>query len=132
MRVLPAGPHALLVELDAQSDVLGLHAEILRRLDSEGGWPWPRPSDVVPAARTVLIDGLADPAPIASALAGWDAAPVTAPAGETVRCPVVYDGPDLDAVASHWEMSPREAVQLHISTEFMVAFCGFAPGFAYL
>jgi KipI family sensor histidine kinase inhibitor len=132
MRVLPAGPHALLVELAGQAEVLGLHAEIVRRLQSGAGWPWPRPADVVPAARTVLIDGLTDPAPVAAALPGWDVGPARAPGGETVRCPVIYDGPDLDAVAAHWGLSRREAVELHTATEFVVAFCGFAPGFAYL
>jgi KipI family sensor histidine kinase inhibitor len=132
MRVLPAGRHALLVELESQQDVLGLHAEIARRLEREDGWPWPRPTDVVPAARTVLIDGLVDPAPVAAALPDWDAAPVTAPGGDTVRCPTVYDGPDLDEVAAHWGLTRREAIELHTSTEFVVAFCGFAPGFAYL
>lgn len=132
MRVLPAGPRALLVELDGQAEVLGLHAEIVRRLERDEGWPWPRPSDVVPAARTVLIDGLADPGPIAAALPRWEVTPVTASTGETVRCPTVYDGPDLEAVAAHWGMSPGEAIELHTTTEFVVAFCGFAPGFAYL
>jgi len=132
MRVLPAGPHGLLVELADQPDVLGLHAEIMRRLQSDDGWPWPRPVEVVPAARTVLIDGLTDPAPLATALPGWEVAPVSAPDGATVRCPVIYDGPDLDAVASHWDLSRREAIELHTATEFVVAFCGFAPGFAYL
>jgi KipI family sensor histidine kinase inhibitor len=132
MRVLPAGPHALLVELEQQADVLGLHAEILRRLESGRDWPWPRPTDVVPAARTVLIDGLLDPAPIAAALPEWDATPVTAPDGETVRCQTIYDGPDLDAVAAHWDLSRQEAIEQHTSTDFVVAFCGFAPGFAYL
>lgn len=132
MRVLPAGPHALLVELADQADVLGLHAEIERRLESAKGWPWPRPSDIVPAARTVLLDGLEDPAPVGAALRGWEVAPLSAPDGETVRCPVVYDGPDLDAVAAHWDLSRRQAIELHTTTEFVVAFCGFAPGFAYL
>jgi KipI family sensor histidine kinase inhibitor len=132
MRVLPAGRHALLVELESQAEVLGLHAEIEQRLRSADGWPWPRPSDVVPAARTVLIDGLQDPAPVATALPTWEVAPVTAPDGDTVHCPTVYDGPDLDQVAAHWALSRRETIELHTSTEFVVAFCGFAPGFAYL
>jgi KipI family sensor histidine kinase inhibitor len=132
MRVLPAGPHALLVEVDSQADALGLHAEIEQRLRTGDGWPWPRPTDVVPAARTVLIDGLQDPEPVAAALPAWDVTPMAAPDGDTVRCPTVYDGPDLDAVAAHWELSRREAIELHSSTEFVVAFCGFAPGFGYL
>jgi len=102
------------------------------RLEREGGWPWPRPTDVVPAARTVLIDGLKDPAPVAAALPAWDVAPLTAPDGDTVCCPAIYDGPDLDEVADHWGLTRREAIELHTSTEFVVAFCGFAPGFAYL
>jgi KipI family sensor histidine kinase inhibitor len=132
MRVRPAGLHALLVELESQQDVLGLHAEIVGRLEREGGWRWPRPTDVVPAARTVLIDGLEDPAAVAAALPRFEAAPVTARDGDTVRCPTVYDGPDLDEVAAHWNLSRREAIELHTSTEFVAAFCGFAPGFAYL
>jgi KipI family sensor histidine kinase inhibitor len=132
MHVLPMGPHALLVELETQADVLGLHAEIVRRVESEDGWPWPRPSDVVPAARTVLIDGLIDPAPIAAALPTWPAGPLSAPEGRVVHCPTVYDGPDLEAVAAHWGVSRSEVIALHTSTEFVVAFCGFAPGFAYL
>jgi KipI family sensor histidine kinase inhibitor len=132
MHVLPAGPHALLVEVESQADVLALHAEIVARLEREGGWPWPRPTDVVPAARTVLIDGLQDPAPVAAALPRFDAAPVAAGDGDTVCCPTVYDGPDLDEVAAHWDLTRHEAIELHTSTEFVVAFCGFAPGFAYL
>jgi KipI family sensor histidine kinase inhibitor len=132
MRVLAVGRHALLVELEDRAGVLGLHAEIMRRLEREGDWPWARPSDVVPAARTVLLDGLEDPGPLARALPDLDAAPLIAPAGEVVRCPTVYDGADLDAVAAHWGVSREETIALHTATEFVVAFCGFAPGFAYL
>jgi KipI family sensor histidine kinase inhibitor len=45
--------------------------------------------------------------------------------------PTRYDGPDLAEVAEHWQMTPREVVDLHTSTEMVVAFCGFSPGFAY-
>jgi KipI family sensor histidine kinase inhibitor len=132
MRALPAGPHALLIEVDDQAAVLGLHAEIERRRRRADEWPWPQPSDVVPAARTVLIDGCSDPRAVAAALAQWDPAPVDAPTGPLVRCPTIYDGPDLDTVAEHWGLSRSETIELHATTEFVVAFCGFAPGFAYL
>jgi len=45
--------------------------------------------------------------------------------------PTTYDGDDLDHVAELWGMSTEEVVRTHTSTEFVVAFCGFAPGFAY-
>ncbi len=46
--------------------------------------------------------------------------------------PVVYDGPDLAAVARHAALRPEDVVELHSSVEYRVAFVGFQPGFAYL
>lgn len=130
MRILPAGPHALIVEVEDQKAVLALYAEVERRRQID--WPWPQPIDVVPAARTVLIDGLADPEPVAAAIKDWKLGDPLAPDGPLIECPVLYDGPDLQEVARHWGMSEREAIATHTATEFYVAFCGFAPGFAYL
>ena len=45
---------------------------------------------------------------------------------------MTYDGPDLGAVAQHWGCTTEEVVEEHTSTDFVVAFCGFAPGFSYL
>jgi KipI family sensor histidine kinase inhibitor len=45
---------------------------------------------------------------------------------------VVYDGPDLRAVAEHAGLSVEDVARLHASAELEVLFCGFAPGFAYL
>lgn len=41
-------------------------------------------------------------------------------------------GPDLDAVAEHAGLSPRDVVELHAAREYRVAMLGFAPGFPYL
>ena len=49
-----------------------------------------------------------------------------------VEIGVRYDGDDLDSVAEQCGITTREVVSLHTSTEFVVEFCGFAPGFAYL
>lgn len=46
--------------------------------------------------------------------------------------PVIYDGGDLADVARACGMSEDHVIELHSSTEFIVAFCGFSPGFAYL
>lgn len=44
---------------------------------------------------------------------------------------MTYDGADLDVVAEVWGCSPAAVVERHEHAVFLVAFCGFAPGFAY-
>ena len=86
---------------------------------------------MVPAARTVLFDGVRDRAALVDRLAGWR--PGTAALeGDLVEIPVVYDGADLDAVARAWRCSVDDVVERHVGTEFTASFCGFAPGFSYL
>jgi hypothetical protein len=70
---LPAGPHALLVEVDDLDAVGALHAEIGRR--RAAGWA-PSLVDVVPAARTILLDGVDDPAGMVRDLRWWAVPPV--------------------------------------------------------
>ncbi|MFK8845274.1 5-oxoprolinase subunit PxpB [Streptomyces sp. Ac-502] len=129
MRPLPVGDHGLLVELDDAAAVEAFHAELLRRA-AAGTLPAVR--EIVPAARTVLLDGLADPGRLAAELAGWDIPPVTAGDRPAIEIPVRYDGPDLADVAALWGTTPEDVVRIHSGTEFHVAFCGFAPGFGYL
>ncbi|MEU9197140.1 5-oxoprolinase subunit PxpB [Streptomyces hundungensis] len=128
-RVLPDGDHALLVELDSGEAAGALHAELVRR---RAAGTLPPVREIVPAARTVLLDGVDDPPALAAQLTTWDIPPLESGAEETVEIPVRYDGPDLADVAARWRVSEREAVRIHSSAEFRVAFCGFAPGFAYL
>lgn len=129
MRALPVGAGALLIELDSAAEVAALHAEVLRRRDAGelGGV-----RDVVPAARTVLLDGVADPAALAARIAGWEVPPLAETEGPLVTVPVRYDGPDLAEVAALWGVAPREVAALVGAVVFRVAFCGFAPGFGYL
>lgn len=129
MRVLPVGARALLVELDGLAEVNALHAEIeLRRRDGR----LPSIEEVVPAAGTILIDGLADPAAFARDLSGWNVPPAPFAEGRLVEVPTIYDGSDLANVADHWGMTIREVIDTHTSAGHHVAFCGFAPGFAYI
>lgn len=51
---------------------------------------------------------------------------------EIVTVPVVYDGADLDDVATLTGLSAREVVERHTGRELVVGWLGFAPGFAYL
>ncbi|MEU6084862.1 allophanate hydrolase subunit 1 [Streptomyces sp. NPDC047108] len=129
MKALPAGEHGLLLELGSGEDVEALHAELLRRraLDE-----LPPVREVVPAARTVLVTGLADPGAFAAELARWRIPPIARGQESAVEIPVRYDGPDLATVAGHWGVPEEEVARIHAGTEFRVAFCGFAPGFGYL
>ncbi len=50
----------------------------------------------------------------------------------TIEIPVCYDGEDLRAVASARGLSEDEVIALHAGGDYVVAFVGFLPGFAYL
>ncbi|MEG3630333.1 5-oxoprolinase subunit B family protein [Streptomyces poriticola] len=128
MRVLPVGEDALLVEVASGDEAQALHAELLRRR-AEGSLT---AREIVPAARTVLLDGVADPGRLGSELAAAEVPESPPRGGDLVRIPVRYDGPDLADVAAHWGVPEREVARIHAGTEFLVAFCGFAPGFGYL
>ncbi|RXR27111.1 5-oxoprolinase subunit PxpB [Oerskovia turbata] len=96
--------------------------------------------DVVPAARTVLVllDDVATTADLArvedAVRAAWESRGAVAQQGEggLVEVPVVYDGPDLPDVAAWAGLSVAEVVARHSAREYVVAFGGFMPGFAYL
>jgi KipI family sensor histidine kinase inhibitor len=123
------GGAALLVELDDLAAVLALHAEIQRRRAL--GWA-PGLADVIPAERTILLDGVADQGAIEQELRGWQIPPAAAPGGPVVEIACRYDGADLAAVATAWGVSEPEVARLHAAADYRVAFCGFSPGFAYL
>ena len=120
MQVLPAGPSALLAEPDDPADVPVLYADLRRDVACR---------DLVPGARTVLLDGPADIGAARTYLAGWrpSARTRTAPARE-VEVPTTYDGEDLDDVARLWGMTERRRWPRTRATEFVVAFCGSRRG----
>ncbi|MFG2950141.1 5-oxoprolinase subunit B family protein [Streptomyces adustus] len=128
MRALPVGEDALLVEVASGEEAQALHAELVRRRAQ--GLLVVR--EIVPAARTVLLDGIADPDRLARELARAELPAALPRAAEVVDIPVRYDGPDLADVAAHWGVGASEVARVHTAVEFRVAFCGFAPGFGYL
>ena len=125
VRLLPCGRRAVLVEPD---DVLGFQAAV-SRLDLAGV------EELVPAARTLLVRF--DPAVTNAERLGAvlrQVSPVdsvVADAGEVV-VPVVYDGEDLAEVAGETGLSVGSLIARHTAGTYVSAFCGFAPGFAYL
>lgn len=123
LELRPAGRHAVLAEVADSAAACSLAAYARSARVSA--------DDVVPGARTVLFDGVPDADALRELLAGWspDAEPEP---GELVEVPVVYDGADLDDVAARWRTDADGVVERHGGLEFVSAFCGFAPGFAYL
>jgi KipI family sensor histidine kinase inhibitor len=130
-RLLPCGELALLVELDDLGQVVAL-AAAARSL--------PGISDVVPAARTVLL-GVEHAAAlpglrrtVEALLPGLDHPPATQGTGapDPIEIAVTYDGPDLDRVAELTGLTVPEVVAAHTGTDWVAAFGGFAPGFCYL
>jgi KipI family sensor histidine kinase inhibitor len=128
VRTLPAGPEALLVEVDSVEEAQALHAELVRRR-AAGGLAV---REIVPAARTVLLDGLDDPARLAAELSAAEVPPAPPRPRRVIELPIRYDGPDLPEVAARWGVPEEEVARVHAATLFTVAFCGFAPGFGYL
>lgn len=125
------GDAAVLVEPSAPEQVLALH-------DALSGQAWVR--ETVPAARTLLVcfdpsatDAAAVPAAVRAVAAAGTVSPTSAAApGPPVEVPVHYDGADLEAAAAEAGCSVAALVELHSGGDYTVAFCGFAPGFAYL
>ncbi|MEH1055209.1 allophanate hydrolase subunit 1 [Micromonospora sp. CPCC 206171] len=129
MRIRPVGRHALLLDCDDPGQVEAWRAELWRRRAAGELTA----VEIVPAAATVLLDGVPDPAALAARIAGWTPRPVATPAAAAqVEVPTRYDGEDLPVVARHWGVTVPEVVRRLRETAFRVAFCGFAPGFAYL
>ena len=127
MRTRQVGEHGLLVECADPAEVAATYAFLRARAAELGAL------EVVPAARTVLLDGLEDVDRVSSLLAAEvvEREHPTDATGELVEVPTTYDGADLDEVARQWQVSTAEVVRIHQDCTFRVLFCGFAPGFAY-
>jgi KipI family sensor histidine kinase inhibitor len=143
--VLPVGDEGLLLEVPDLDTVLALEPALRAALATASG-PWREVTDVVPAARTLLLltrTG-ADLAALRTAVLGvctsvrGECGSAAGPGSENaltsheVEIAVHYDGPDLDDVARHTGLTAAEVVAAHTGTPWRVAFGGFAPGFAYL
>jgi KipI family sensor histidine kinase inhibitor len=124
MRVLPYGERALLAELDETATVPGTRDSIAAL---EGV------IEAVAGARTVLA--VVDPGALNQvrvALAGIEPTTTRHADRDPVEVPVVYDGADLAEVAAEVGLSVDEVVSRHAAANYVVRFCGFSPGFAYL
>jgi KipI family sensor histidine kinase inhibitor len=135
MRVLGCGERALLVEFDRDEEVLGTAAAVRAALaDQSASGPLAGVEELVPAQRTLLIRcrPTASLSAVAAAVQTLRTVDLAVTEGDDVAIEVVYDGEDLDDVATLTGRSRRDVIAVHTGTVWTVAFCGFAPGFGYL
>lgn len=128
VRVLACGDEAVLVEVEDLDAVLGLHAALAAE-------PPEGVAELVPAARTIFVafdPERTDAGRLEEALAAVRPAEAARESGPVVEIPVTYDGEDLEEAAQLAGMSVEELVRRHTAGDYVAAFCGFAPGFAYL
>lgn len=89
--------------------------------------------EVVPAASTVLVACVDADAAVAVQRRLGQVVPIAPEqAGAPVEVAVRYDGVDLDDVGRATGLTTDEVIAAHHGAAYEVAFCGFAPGFAYL
>jgi KipI family sensor histidine kinase inhibitor len=124
MTARPVGDRALLVDTD-DPHALAVAVERAAPAGVE---------EVVVGAATVLVrhSATTDQHALTAALAAIRPAAAVPAEGPSVVLDVVYDGPDLGAVAAGAGLSEAEVVARHTAPTYSVAFCGFSPGFAYL
>ncbi len=133
VRVHPLGDTAVLAELGTKLDTalntraIALAAALKKRRDvrqAVAGYASVTvqfdPDQITHEALAAAIKRLATKRP-----------PMDEP-GRLHRIPVVYDGPDLYAVAMQLRLSTQEVIELHGRPIYRVFLVGFVPGWAYL
>lgn len=129
VRAVPrsCGDRAVLFEVGSPAEVAAIVAAVRAA-------ELPEVTELVPAARTVLVEVAPGSAPdrVRRVVRDADPAAGAAGTGRTHTIPVVYDGEDLELVARTAGIGTDDVVALHGSAEYTVDFCGFAPGFGYL
>lgn len=95
--------------------------------------PHPALTDVIPGYTTLYLEYDTRQASEHD-LRAWVRAqpPEPAAAGRQVEVAVVYDGPDLEAVAARTGLTPAEVAAQHSAREYHVYAVGFSPGLAFM
>jgi inhibitor of KinA len=154
MEITPTGDSALIVRIrdqfeDAPHETL---SRVLRVVGCIEGANIPGVVELAPAYTTVAI--FFDPCQIVAAgvepnqVLDWLSERIHAAVSaishrgkrvglpeRVIKIPVCYDPEfalDLDSVAQHAQISPREVVDLHSAAEYRVSCIGFVPGFPFL
>ncbi len=133
VRIHPLGDTALLAELGTRLDTalntraIALATALKKRRDvrqAVAGYAGVTvhfdPEQTTPDALGAAIKRLAAKRP-----------PMAEP-GRLHRIPVVYEGPDLEEVATRLKLSAEKVIELHSRPIYRVFLVGFVPGWAYL
>ena len=133
IRIHPLGDTALLAELGTRLDTalntrsIALAAALKRRRDVR---------QAVAGAASVTVqfdpDQITHEALAAAVRRLATKRPPMEEPGRLHRIPVVYDGPDLEAVAAELGLSPQQVTELHCRPIYRAFLVGFVPGWAYL
>jgi KipI family sensor histidine kinase inhibitor len=123
VRLIDYGEHAILAEIDDPQLVPHVRAAVAAE---------PGVLDAVAGATTVLAVVAPGAATAVRAAFEREVTTQATSSAPTVRVPVVYDGDDLAEVAAEVGLTTEEVVALHTGGAYVVRFCGFSPGFAYL
>lgn len=125
LRFHRVGERGLLIEVGDNSHVHRLASYLRERLTGQL-------AELIPGHDTLLAVGAVD-RPLEATVSAWRPDSTLTESVGRERCiAVVYDGEDLAEVAAECRMSVREVVRRHQAGTYVVAFSGFAPGFAYL
>ncbi|PHM51933.1 5-oxoprolinase subunit B/C family protein [Xenorhabdus sp. KK7.4] len=128
MRFLPVNFHTIMVELSDLPETLAL-------FDSLNAEPISGIKEIIPAARTVMIRFhplTISAQQLVTEIQRRDLQKSSHIQGKQIEIPVRYNGEDLEEVAEILGISVQDVIQQHTDNEYIVAFTGFAPGFAYM
>mgnify|MGYP001023460165 FL=1 len=106
-------------------------------LDHLSQHPLPGLVEATPGCTTLLLEfepgRRPDPAVLSVVLQGVArSARSHVPPTRVIEVPVVYDGVDLEAVASRAKLTVGRVIELHTAPTYQVRLMGFCPGFPYL
>jgi inhibitor of KinA len=129
MKIEPYGPNAVLITFaDKLGDEAFARGRALARALEQN--PPPGLVEFVPAFTTMLLE-FEKTVPDLSLLEHFreGAVPEKTPLKEI---PIIYDGPDLQRVADHNQLTVAEVCERHAAVIYKVYMLGFSPGFPYL
>ena len=137
LRIESYGPEALMVRHSDPGDTLAFaRGQALTRHLLEERTPQGL-LEVTPGFNTVLLlfapGSCPEPTSLVESLtAVARGAKAPGKPERVVEIPVVYDGPDLERVATHAKLKIEKVIALHAAGEYRVHLLGFSPGFPYL